>query len=71
VELKGSGGDASLKGAVLSGGEVELDGSVTLTGNIVSSGEVEIKGNATVNYEVGTRTPLTGPLKTVSWSTTS
>jgi Tfp pilus assembly protein PilX len=71
VELKGSGGDASLKGAVLSGGEVELNGSVTLTGNVVSSGEVEIKGNATVIYDAGTRTPLTGPLKTVSWSTTS
>lgn len=71
AELKGSGGDASLKGAVLSAGEVKLDGSVTLTGNVVSNGEVEIKGNATVIYEVGTRTPLTGPLKTVSWSTTS
>jgi hypothetical protein len=71
VELKGTGGSASLTGVVMSSGEVELSGGVSLTGNIISNDEVEMSGNATVTYKVGTRSPLTGPLQVLSWSTTS
>ncbi len=76
VKVKGNGGDASLRGVIVSTathhgepiGEVELEGSVTLTGNVISSGELEAKGNATVIYNVSTRTGLLGPLRILSWT---
>ncbi|MFQ5920162.1 MAG: hypothetical protein ACE5I4_09010 [Thermoplasmata archaeon] len=64
-------GNAELAGLIIgtaSGGDVEVTGNVTLTGNIVSGGDVTISGNATIIYNSGTRTPLTGPLRVLSWT---
>ena len=76
VKVKGNGGDASLRGAIVSTathhgeptGEVEMEGSANLTGNVITSGELEVKGNVTVTYNVSTRTGLLGPLRILSWT---
>lgn len=67
VEVKGTGGDASLTGAIVAKDEVEMEGSANLTGNVISNGKVEIKGNATITYSDGTVTTLIGPLQILSW----
>jgi hypothetical protein len=79
VTLKGTGGAATLTGAVLASGgqavdvepEVKIEGSVNLIGNILTGGEIEVRGTATVTYNVATRTRLLGPLRVLSWSTVS
>ncbi len=68
VEINGTGGDATLAGAVVASGDVQLSGGLSLTGNVLSQGEVELKGNATITYSSKTRLPVTGALRIVSWS---
>jgi hypothetical protein len=68
VEINGTGGDASLRGAIVASGEVELTGGLSLTGNVLARGEVELSGNATITYNSKTRLPVTGALRIVSWS---
>lgn len=67
VEVKGTGGGASLTGAIVAKDEVKMEGSANLTGNVISNGKVEIKGNATITYSDGTVTTLIGPLQILSW----
>lgn len=77
VDLRGTGGTATLRGAVVATagkdaddrGEVEIEGAVNLIGNVLTRGEIEVGGNSTVTYNVGTRTRFLGPLRILSWST--
>lgn len=78
VRLTGTGGDAYLKGTIVAtaptgeaGIEAEEFGGVNLTGNIIAFGDIAARGTNTITYDVPTRTRFIGPLRILSWSTTS